>query len=75
MRFLGLLFLIFFVLPWVFRWALRFYVAKKINEAQNRQNQSQYTSRKDGKINVDYVPPKNQERFKGGDYVDYEEVK
>lgn len=31
----------------------------------------------DGNVNVDSVPPKKKDRkdFKGGDYVDYEEIK
>ncbi|MDN5201629.1 DUF4834 domain-containing protein [Fulvivirgaceae bacterium BMA10] len=31
----------------------------------------------DGNVDVDYVPPqkKESEDFKGGDYIDYEEIK
>ena len=48
-----------------------------------REQQQKYQSHRptDGSIHVDYVPEKDQkkerttEHFKGGDYVDYEEVK
>jgi hypothetical protein len=45
-----------------------------------RQSQKAYQSqkRREGEIDIDYVPKKNgknSENFGGGEYVDYEEVK
>ena len=39
--------------------------------------QRQYQQRKEGSINVDSVPKKDKKstNVKGGDYIDYEEVK
>ncbi|WKN45710.1 DUF4834 family protein [Tunicatimonas pelagia] len=46
-----------------------------------RQQQSRYRQSKNGNVNIDYVPKEQtkkrsaSEGFKGGDYVDYEDVK
>lgn len=46
-----------------------------VKEQKKRQSNTTKTSR-DGEIRVDYVPQdKNNPKFKGGQYVDYEEVK
>ena len=41
------------------------------------QQRYERTAPKDGNLNIDYVPKrdkKNSGKFKGGEYVDYEEV-
>ncbi len=42
----------------------------------SKPNSSQSSTKKEGQINVDYVPKESKGHdFKGGQYVDYEEVK
>ena len=40
-------------------------------------NERQYDRRGDGNVNIDHNPNQNRKKseFKGGEYVDYEEVK
>jgi hypothetical protein len=54
--------------------------AQKVNEAAKEEQRAQaHTSRQKDEVVVDYVPKqfqkKRQKDIKGGDYVDYEEVK
>lgn len=76
-----------FLLPilifyWVFRSVGRF-MSRMMNGGQRPQNFSggQQTKKPPvgGNVNVEYAPtkksPKSSDDFKGGDYVDYEEVK
>ena len=75
-----------FLLPvlifyWVFKSVGRF-MSRMMNGGQQPQNFSGRQQPKrpiDGKVNVEYAPtkksPKSSDNFKGGDYVDYEEVK
>jgi anionic cell wall polymer biosynthesis LytR-Cps2A-Psr (LCP) family protein len=52
---------------------------KNQQNAQQNQN-TQYKKPSDGNVNIEYIPGSdknkttNKEGFKGGDYVDYEEV-
>jgi hypothetical protein len=54
------------------------FVKNQQNAQQNQNNQ--YKKPSDGNVNIEYIPgsdknkPTNKEGFKGGDYVDYEEV-
>ncbi|MCU0470576.1 MAG: DUF4834 family protein [Arcicella sp.] len=64
------------------KWALKGFIVTQVNKAQAdmRQSQKAYQSqkRREGEIDIDYVPKKNgknSENFGGGEYVDYEEVK
>lgn len=82
--------LIFFLFFWlVFKlggFFVRLFLGKVANEArQNHGSQYQYQQQrqqqpKDGNVNIDYMPKdakgkkSNKTNFKGGDYVDYEEV-
>ncbi len=79
-----LLKIVLFIL--VFFWALRgisrFFLARFVKQAQQRhqfQGQQNRQSRPtQGNVNIDYAPKKPKKKssdtFKGGDYVDYEEV-
>ncbi|AGA77042.1 DUF4834 family protein [Echinicola vietnamensis] len=53
--------------------------AQQVNQAAKEQEQAQRRANDDGDIHVDYVPKSYDERrskdIKGGEYVDYEEVK
>lgn len=54
--------------------------ARKNNFGPKHRREQQQPRSPDGHIHVDYVPPeekkeRNTQDFKGGEYVDYEEVK
>ena len=55
--------------------------AQQVNEAarEHQQAQQRNTAPKSGNVNVDHIPEnfksKRSKEIKGGDYVDYEEVK
>jgi hypothetical protein len=74
-------FLFFVILiGWIIRNVLRFFVAGLTGQQRTagaRQQQYQQ-QRPEGKINVDYAPKNKKEKssdnFRGGEYVDYEEV-
>ncbi|UXP33326.1 DUF4834 domain-containing protein [Reichenbachiella agarivorans] len=59
---------------------MRVFLGKVANQSRQQSSQ-QYQQRQpaDGNVHIDYVPKKGKEKeekyFKGGDYVDYEEVK
>ncbi|MFY0594181.1 DUF4834 family protein [Roseivirga sp.] len=68
------------VFYWIFRSIGRF-MSRMMNGGQPQQNFSGRREQKkptDGNVNVEYAPskknPKSSDNFKGGDYVDYEEV-
>lgn len=54
-------------------------VSKVQDQAYQQSRQQQRpTSRPTGKINIDYIPPKDKEARaadKAGDFIDYEELK
>lgn len=51
-------------------------VGRKLVKEQERIYKAQQQKAKQTGVRVDNVPPDiNQSRFKGGEYVDYEEVK
>jgi uncharacterized protein DUF4834 len=51
-------------------------VAKAQNQANQRYQQQQQHTNPDGRIRVDYMPPKEKSRGENaGDFVDYEEIK
>ncbi len=85
-----LFFLLRLVMPYIIRWALQTFVKRTIRKGGFTGTFGQPPFPQDfaqprpkapeGKINIDYVPetgkPKpNNSDFKGGEYVDYEEVK
>ena len=82
LKFIIILALIFYVLPRLIKWALKGFIVTQVNKAQQdmRQQQKAYQTqqKREGQIDVDYVPKKNEKKsedFGGGEYVDYEEVK
>ncbi|WP_133163281.1 DUF4834 domain-containing protein [Siphonobacter curvatus] len=64
-----------FIFPRIVRWVFRLFLKDQFSrvEREFRQEKAQNRQR-EGKINVDYAPPQ-KEGYKGGDYIDYEEVK
>lgn len=74
-----------YVLPilvfyWIFRSVGRF-MSRMMNggQQQNFKEKQQGQKPSDGNVNIEYAPTKKHSKsadnFKGGDYVDYEEVK
>jgi hypothetical protein len=76
--------LIAIALSWIFSKLLQFFVKSKIkqfaNHAQDLRREEERSRRpKNGNVNVDHVPDdfaaRQAREIKGGDYIDYEEVK
>ncbi|MDZ7896672.1 MAG: DUF4834 family protein [Arcicella sp.] len=81
-KFIIIMALIFYVMPKLIKWALKGFILNQVNKAQadmrHSQKAYQTQNKREGHIDVDYVPKKNgkkSENFGGGEYVDYEEVK
>lgn len=73
-KYLFLTLLIIAFVPPVRRFVFYLLVGRKLVKEQEKQ--SMQSRRKNGKdINVDYTPPKGDSTLKGGEYVDYEEIK
>ena len=74
--------MIFFLGLWLLRSILRGLMGRVVNQAQQRhfhqQQQQQQSQRRRGNINVDFNPKsrknKTSDDYKGGDYIEYEEV-
>lgn len=77
-RFLIFTIAILWLLKLVVRILLPVLFQKMVNNVQNQSNQRyQQQQRPDGKIKIDYIPPrpKDEKLNKAGDFVEYEEVK
>jgi hypothetical protein len=58
------------------RFLFHLLVGRQLIKEQKRANQASGRAQKRGGVNVDFVPPTaNESNLKGGEYVDYEEVK
>ncbi|MEJ7694850.1 DUF4834 family protein [Daejeonella sp.] len=70
---------VLWLLKMVARLLLPMFFHKMMAKAQNQANQryqQQHNHNPDGRIKVDYMPPKEKNRSDdAGDFVDYEEVK
>ncbi|WP_200974760.1 DUF4834 family protein [Echinicola sp. 20G] len=71
---------------WLFGQLVRYFLRSKLGQfaqqvkaAAREEERAQRSSKDEGEIHVDYVPKHYQERsskdIRGGEYVDYEEVK
>jgi len=76
--------LFFVVFSWIFRTVSKFFLGNVVKQAQQKQAQQQnyqQTRPSDGNVNVKFSSDKksksakSSDDFKGGDYVDYEELK
>ncbi len=81
LKFLLVTICILWVMRYVFRLLLpvmlKKMAAKFQQQATQQYHQKQYYSRPEGKIHVDYVPPKVKETKaadKAGEFVDFEEI-
>ena len=77
-----------YILPVVLRWAVKALVKKQAKKFEQQFGQSPFTQppprpsatrpTAPGEVHVDFVPPQAEpdtKEFKGGEYVDFEEVK
>lgn len=82
-RFLLIAFLVGWLFFKVFSFFIRVFVGgagQKAYQNQQRQYNHQNSQRRTGDVHIDYIPQKEEKEkqrkdFKGGEYVDYEEVK
>jgi|GEM_PF-6720985 len=75
MKFLFTLILIFVIVPPLLRLALRFFISNQVSKAQRQvAEQQRAAQRNQGRTRVE-TPPSRPDSFKGGEYVDYEEIK
>ncbi len=72
--FLIVCFLIAFVPPFR-RFLFHLLVGRKLMKEQRKYQDSQRPPQREGSIRVDRDPKKDDKPFRGGEYVDYEEVK
>lgn len=71
-------YLIFKLLGFAFKSVLKSSASSYGQQQSSRQNQYEGRKPNDGNVNIDYVPKKDQrdkKNFKGGEYVDFEEIK
>jgi hypothetical protein len=77
---LGLIFLGYYIIWPLLKLLFKGYVITQVHRRQSEfdiRNNKKSSTRKEGVIDVDYVPPKTKAKSDqvGGDYVPYEEVK
>lgn len=79
LKFLFITICVLWLLKMVARLLLPMFFQKMMTKAQNQANQRYQQQRQpnpDGRIRVDYMPPKEKNRGdNAGDFVDYEEIK
>lgn len=79
LKFLFITICVLWLLKMVARLLLPMFFQKMMTKAQNQANQryqQQHQPNPDGRIRVDYMPPKEKNRGdNAGDFVDYEEIK
>ena len=79
-RFILIIFLIYYFFQLLFSYVLPFLLKRYISHKQNGYyNHNTHSHNKsNGKINIDYTPPVNNKKAKKediGEYVDFEEIK
>lgn len=75
LAFIVLILFFFRMIGFALRFLLGGFTSSKVNQSGGFQEDNKP---KDGNVNIDYVPgtkSKKGKNFKGGDYVDYEELK
>lgn len=80
LKVLGLIFLFYYIIWPLIKFLMKGYVITQVHRMMSEQdirNQQKSNARKEGTIDVDYVPPKQKAKSDSleGDYVPYEEVK
>jgi hypothetical protein len=72
--FLILILLTAFVPPFR-RFLFHLLVGRQLMKEQKKHERARQQSQREGSVRVDVKPNQNDSRFRGGEYVDYEEVK
>lgn len=79
LKFLLITICVLWLIKMIFRLALPYLFQSLVNKAQQQAGQYQHPpqqKRADGRIRVDYVPPKAKGKGNNaGDFVEYEEIK
>ena len=79
LKFLFITICVLWLLKMIARLLLPIFFQKLMTKAQNQANQryqQQHNTNPDGRIRVDYMPPKEKSRGdNAGDFVEYEEIK
>jgi len=80
LKILGLIFLVYYIIWPLLKLVFKGYIVTQVHRQQSEfdiRNKQKAASRKEGAIDVDYVPPKTKAKSDevGGDYVPYEEIK
>lgn len=75
LKFLLITFGVLYLLGFMFRWVLKKLYKNFQSSAGNYNSTGARPA--DGNVKVDYVPPKDKKgkNFRGGDYIEYEEIK
>lgn len=71
-KFLIFLFVLFFVIPYIFKLSFRLVLG---NILKNTQREPQQPFRKEGEIRVEKMPRQGSRSDLGGSYIDFEEIK
>ena len=82
LKVLGLIFLFYYIIWPLIKFLMKGYVITQVHRKMSEQdirNQQKSNARKEGTIDVDYVPPSTSKTktkpADDGDYVPYEEIK
>lgn len=71
-----ILFAISYFFPRILRWGLKMFIGSQVNKVQNEFQTQAKAKQKEGEININFNKKNNnKDDFKGGEYIDYEEVK
>ena len=74
MKYILIITLIIMFVPPVRRFVFQLLVGRQLVKEQKRQAAA-YQRRREGEVRVESHPPRKTDSFRGGQYVDYEEVK
>ncbi len=75
-KFLIITFAVMYFFPRVLRWGLKLFISNQMDKVQKDFGSQQKSNKKEGEVNVSFDKNKgNSENLKGGEYIDYEEVK
>ena len=75
LKYLFLAFLVIAFVPPVRRFVFYLLVGRQLIKEQEKQSGQTRRKSAGGTVNVDSKPSKNDSTLKGGEYVDYEEIK
>jgi len=63
--------LIIYVVPFL----LKYYLKRLAKRMENHAEQATRSQKKEGSVNIDYIPENKDGKEAPGDYVDFEEIK